>query len=233
MARYTEAYSGFVRGVEEVKELVRLAQAENRSKGPLKNAPAARALCRAAVVLLSSRIEGYVEDLAEVILCNAVDKKVPKSVLSSRLLYYCSKDVIDEIRDTKNPDKISKKIATMFQRDQDIWSDSNIFREELPFERAVAGFSTPYFEEIQKFIARFGYRDYRSDLTVRLRADFLPCINMIDNVVEQRNKIAHGNIVATSTPQDVKAMLDLVYVFCRTTDVVVGNWFNGVGCPIR
>lgn len=233
MGRYTEAYSDFVRGVEEVKTLVRLAKAESRARGPLANAPAARALCRAAVVLLSSRIEGYVEDLAEVIVCRIVERQVPKRVLSPRLRYYCSKDLIDEIRDTRDPDKVAEKIETMFRRDEDIWCDADKFQKDLPLERVMAGFSTPRFREIRRFIARFGYRDYKGDLEGRLRADFRPCVNMVNNVVEQRNQIAHGNMRASSTPLDVTVMLELVQVFCRTTDVVVGNWFRSVGCPIR
>ena len=233
MARYTEAYSGFVRGVEEVRELVRLAKAENRTKRPLEDAPTARALCRAAVVLLSSRIEGYVEDLAEVIICRVVENGLPKQSLSPRLLYYCSKDVIDDIRNTKDPDKVAGKISTIFERDQDIWCARERFSEELPLERIVAGFSTPRFKEVRKFIARFGYNDYQGDLAKLLRAKYMPCRNMIDNVVEQRNKIAHGSVATTGTPRDVTSMLDLVQEFCRTTDVVVGNWFKSLGCPIR
>ena len=233
MARYTAAYSGFVKGVEEVRTLVRLAKAESRAKGPLENAPTARALCRAAVVLLSSRIEGYVEDLGEIIVCRIVERQVPKRVLSPRLMYYCSKDVIDEICDTKDPDKVAGKMVTIFRRDKDIWCDKDSFEEELPLERIVAGFSTPRFGEIRRFIARFGYRSYKSDLERQLRARFRPCVNMVNNVVEQRNQIAHGNIGTTSTPLDVTDMLGLVQVFCRTTDDVVGDWFRSVGCPIR
>ena len=233
MARYTEAYSGFVTGVGEIRALVRLAKAENRAKGPLGDAPTARALCRAAVVLLCSRIEGYVEDLAEVIVNRVVENGIAKRSLSPRLLYYCSKDVIDDIRDTRDPDKVAGKIATIFERDLDVWCDRESFSEELPLERIVAGFSTPRFKEVRKFIARFGYSDYRGDLASHLRANYLPCINMVDNVVEQRNKIAHGSVAPVGTPRDVKSMLDLVQVFCRTTDVVVGDWFRNLGCPIR
>ena len=233
MARYTKAYSRFVTGVEEVRALVKLARAESRAKGPLEDAPAARALCRAAIVLLSSRIEGYVEDLADIAVRRIVERQVPKQLLSRRLFYYCSKDVIDDIQDTKDPDKIAAKVAVIFARDHDVWCDRVSFDAELPFKRIVAGFSTPRFEEVRKFIARFGYTDYSGDLACRLRADFRPCITMIDNVVDQRNKIAHGSIAATSTPGDVTSMLQLVQVFCRTTDVVVGDWFKRLKCPIR
>ena len=140
---------------------------------------------------------------------------------------------VDDIRDTRDPDKVASKIATIFERDHDIWCDRESFSEELPLERIVAGFSTPRFKEVRKFIARFGYSDYQDDLARLLCANYRPCINMIDNVVEQRNKIAHGSVAATGTPRDVKSMLNLVQVFCRTTDVVVGNWFRSLGCPIR
>lgn len=103
MARYTEAYSGFVRGVREVELLIKLAKAEILAVGPLEDAPAARVLCRAAVVLLSSRIEGYMKDLAEVAISRIAERQVPRRLLSDKLLYYCSKDIIDEIRDTTDP----------------------------------------------------------------------------------------------------------------------------------
>lgn len=233
MARYTRAYSDFVEGVQEIEILIRLAKAEIRAAGPLEDAPTARALCRAAVVLLSSRIEGYMKDLAEVAVLRIDKKQPPKGLLSRTFLYYCSKDIIDQIRDTRDPEKVARKISGLCKRDHDIWSDSEQFQDELPIERIVRGFATPRFREVGKFIARFGYDNYKRDLKARLRADADPCINMVNHVVRQRNEIAHGNVHTTNTPGDVQSMLDLVRMFCRATDGVVGDWFSNAGCPIR
>ena len=233
MARYTEAYSEFVARVPEVDTLCKLANEHIHSVGPLKSAGVVRALCRSGVVLLSSHIEGYVESLAEVILRRIVRNTTPKQMFASRFRYYFSKDVIDELRDTKDPDKISSKIEAFFCRDKDIWCSNTNFEEDLPVERFISSFSTPRIDHVSAFIARFGYIDYRRDLGTHLRANFRPCINMVDNVVDQRNKIAHGDIVTTATPYDLAAMSQLVRMFCRSTDVVVGNWFRSIGCPIR
>ena len=233
MARYTEAYSGFVGRLPEVDVLRKLANEHLRSAGPLKGGEVVNPLCRAGVVLLSSHIEGYVEDLSEVILRRILEKKTPKQTLSGRFLYYFSKDVIDEISKTRDPDKISEKVRRLFERDEDIWCSKEKFSEELPVDRFVSGFSTPRFDEIRRFIARFGYKSYRRDLGRRLQASFQACIRMVDNVVDQRNKIAHGDAVTTATPADLENMMSLVRLFCRSTDVVVGNWFKENGCPIR
>ena len=233
MARYTEAYSGIVSRLPEVETLYKLADEQTRRLGPLRSAPVARPLCRAAIVLLSSHIEGYVEDLAEVILRKIFEKMMPKSRLAPRFRYYFSKDILDEIRDTTDPDRISQKMARIFDRDSDIWCDSETFFQELSAERFVSGFSTPRFDQIQRFVRRFGYRNYNHDLKVHLQANYSPCVNMVNNVVDQRNKIAHGDIVATTTPNDLADMMSLVRIFCRSTDLVVGNWFRSIGCPIR
>ena len=233
MVRYTRAYSRFVDRLPEVEMLCRLARQQLRSEGPLRGARMANPLCRAGVVLLSSHIEGYVEDLSDIILHRVYESRTPKQALAPRFLYYFSKDLIDEINDTRDPDKISVKMRDLFERDKDIWSSNSEFQEELLSERFASGFSTPKFNEIRRFVARFGYGDYRQDMGRHLEAKFRPCINMVDNVVDQRNKIAHGDAIATATPSDLASMLHLVRLFCRSTDVVVGNWFRTIGCSIR
>ena len=233
MARYTEAYSEFVNRLPEVEMLCKLAKQHQRAAGPFRGTEVVRPLCRAGVVLLSSHIEGYIEDLSEVILRKVSENDTSKNILAPKFLYYFSRDLIDEIGNTTNPDKIAAKVQVLFSRDQDIWSSDDKFREELASDRFVAGFSTPRFDEIRKFVGRFGYGDYRGDMGRQLRARYQPCINMVDNVVDQRNKIAHGDSVTTATPSDLVNMLELVRLFCRSTDVVVGNWFKTIGCPIR
>lgn len=233
MPRYTVAYSAFLQRLREVEALNRLAKKHTVRIRQSRDTETARALCRASIVLLSSHIEGYLEELVEVILDRIFLGAISKQKLAPRFFYYFSQDLLNEVSETKNPDKIAEKIKRLFLRDIDIWSTDDTFHSALPVDRFISGFSNPSFEKIRSFIARFGYTDYGSDLANILKAKYLPCCNMIDNVIEQRNKIAHGDVNIESTPNDVTDMLQLVRLFCQTTDVVVGNWFRNVGCAIR
>ena len=56
---------------------------------------------------------------------------------------------------------------------------------------------------------------------------------MVDDVVDQRNRIAHGDFDTAGAPSDLQNMINLVKLYCRTADQVVGDWFRDKGCPIR
>lgn len=233
MPRYTVAYSGFLLRLREVEALNQLAKKHAVRISNSKDIETARALCRASIVLLSSHIEGYLEHLVGVILDRLSEGAMSKQKLASRFFYYFSKDLLDEISETKDPDKIAEKVKKLFHRDLEIWSTESTLSVPLPVERFISDFSNPNFERIKKFVARFGYNNYETELARMLQANFQPCRNMIDNVIEQRNKIAHGDVNVESTPNDVSNMLNLVRLFCRTTDTIVGNWFRNSGCVIR
>ena len=234
MARYTTAYSKFVKNLREVEALNKLAKEHADDKVLLNGSQAVRdALCRSAIVLLSSHIEGYIENLVELILFKIVEKRIPKTKLSLIFLYYLSKDLLVSICETESPYKVSKKVKKLFSRDYFIWSDNEFFCEDLQIDLFISEFSSPRFKRINKFFARFGYQEYSRDLRRNLKSKYDPCMNMVDNVVDQRNKIAHGDVSTTSTPKDLEDMLDLIYLFCRSTDEVVGNWFSELDCPLR
>ena len=56
---------------------------------------------------------------------------------------------------------------------------------------------------------------------------------MVDHVVDQRNKIAHGDFLTAGAPSELQDMCRLVRLYCRNTDEVVSNWFRSKGCSIR
>ena len=232
MARYTVAYLQFEYRIREIDVLRQLAVDKEIELGVVDGARVVRALCRSGVVLLSSHIEGYVEELVELILQNIVDKRVQKSVFEQQFFYYFSKDIIDEICETQQPEKISEKVKLMFERDGDIWGDTGIFVSELSVERFTAGFSAPRVDRIRSLVGRFGYKDFRGDLADQLQGDFHACVNMVENVVNQRNKIAHGDVHANPTPRDLEDMVKFVRLFCQVTDDVVARWFAGIDCSL-
>ena len=63
MARYTKVYGEFTMRLNEVHLLRKKAGALNRGALALRRGPEISALCRGAVVLLSSHIEAYVKEL--------------------------------------------------------------------------------------------------------------------------------------------------------------------------
>ncbi len=232
MPRYTGAYSGFLKRIPEVIDLQKFAEKSSGS-GRLDDVPKASALCRSGVVLLSSHIEGYIEDLGEIALERIYTRRLKKAELSSSFLYFCSKDIISQIKGTGDSRTIAKKIKQLFQRDWDIWGDGIVFTQPLPSERFLWNFANPTTDKIKKFFSRFGYTSFDQDMARLLTRNYLPCKNMVDQVVYQRNKIAHGDPIVTSTPIDLAAMIRLVRLFCRATDQVVATWFTSKRCPIR
>jgi regulatory protein YycH of two-component signal transduction system YycFG len=183
--------------------------------------------------LLSSHIEGYIKDVGEVAIERIALRKLPKSKLSGSFRYHLSHDLINEIKNTNDPSKIAIKVDTLFQRDGHIWGTDQRFSGTLPASLFLANFAIPNHEHIRKFFNRFGYQHYNSDLERRLASNYQPCRNMVDQVVDQRNAIAHGDMVMTGTPTDLAQMIALVKQYCREADHVVGNWFSSQRCTIR
>lgn len=233
MARYTDAYSNLLERLTEVTCLHGLA----RETGGLNMSPLqidrSRALYRGAVVLLSSHIEGYIEDLCILMVERIHQRAMRKAVFGGAFLYHFSKDIIIQIKDTNDPVGIATKIQELLSRDADIWDSAVSFQQAPSTDRFIHGFSTPKVENIRKMFARFGYTSYIDDLKRFLAADGHACTNMVDRVVNERNKIAHGDVAASGTPSDIADMIVYIRLFCRGTDNVVADWSRSKGCVIR
>ena len=232
MARYTSAYSEFVSRLDEV-ETLRQSAATKERKAPIELRGEINALSRGAIVLLSGHMEAYIRELGELALDSMTSKNVFRSQLTSRIYYHISKDILDEIRDTSDPEKIADKIFQFIDSDIEYWSKNGTFPQPIPVGRFNKGFNNPAYKKIVKYFNRFGYDSYRHDLVTRLRANFDPTVNMVDQLVDIRNKIAHGDPNASKTPGEVKAMMSIVRSFCRVTDTVFATWWKNHYCGIR
>jgi hypothetical protein len=232
MAQYTTAYSSLILQLEEVITLRRMAS--NKAKAePIRMANEINALCRSAVVLLSSHLEAYVRELGEVALDSIYAKSVHRGSISPRFYYHLSKDVLAEVRDTADHDRLAEKVFGFIDRDLNLWSHKGPFPDPLPSERFNQGFSNPSFGKVKAYLNRFGFSRFQNNLAAVLRADYQPTINMIDHLVDTRNKIAHGDRSATKTPAEVQSMTNTVRLFCRTTDHVFASWCKDELCSIR
>lgn len=232
MARYTTAYSAFVSRLDEVETLRKLALQKERVD-PIGLRKGTNALCRGAVVLLSGHLEAYVKDIGEVALLSMTTKGVLRTNISSRLYYYVSQDLITELKDTADPEKLADKMFAFIGSDLTYWSKSGAFPQPIQAERFSKGFASPAFPKIKQYFNRFGYDKYAQDLSDRLRAEYHPTVNMINHLVDTRNKIAHGDPAASKTPAEVGEMVSLTRVFCASTDAVFAEWWKSSFCSIR
>lgn len=231
MGRYTPAYSNFVYRLKEVQSLQKLAKDYSGIKK--SESDKSRALCRSGVVLLCSHLEGHLDELTDVILENIVHHSLEKNILPAEFFFYFSRDIIHEISQTEHPEKVTKKVRKLLTRDQDIWSDEKFFNDSLSKDRFMSNFSTPNHDKTRSLINRFGYGAYEYDLKKTLKSQYYSCTNMVNQLVIQRNKIAHGSHVTTATHSDLENMIDLTKLYCRTTDQAVANWFSLNKCSIR
>ncbi|MTD33439.1 MAE_28990/MAE_18760 family HEPN-like nuclease [Paludibacterium denitrificans] len=232
MARFTAAYSSFIVRLAEV-EILRHSAAQKERKDPISLRNEINALSRGAIILLSSHLEAYVKELGELAIDSLTKNNILRSGLSDSFFYHISKDFIDEIKDTAEPEKISGKIFEFLASDHVLWSKSGPFPIQIPSERFNKGFSNPSYQKIKAYFNRFGYSSFQHDLSAHLRGDYLSVVNMINHLVDIRNKIAHGDPTATKTPQEVRDIVMFVRRFCQVTDSIFAAWWRSNFCSIR
>jgi hypothetical protein len=216
----------------EVELLCRFALKKER-QDPVNLRDEINALCRGAIVLLSSHLEAFIKELGELSLDSLYTKSISRSQIAYRFFYHISKNIIDEIQDTSDPDKKAEKIFSFIDNDITYWSKAGPFPNQIPSDRFNKGFSNPAYKKVRLYFKRFGYFDYDYDLCHKLQARHQPTINMVDHLVDIRNKIAHGDPLATKTPSDVRDMKSIIQRYCMETDSVFSNWWKSQFCSIR
>jgi len=232
MPRYTSAYSSFVSRLPEV-EMLRSAAGQKEKKDAVNLRHEINALCRGSLVLLCGHVEAYIKELGEIALDRLHSNSVPRRTISPRIYYHISKDILDELKDTDDPEKITEKIFVFLQRDLPFWSQSGPFPQPISSDRFNKGFSNPAYTKVKAYFARFGYTQYSHDLATHLKGQYKPVTNMVNHLVHLRNRIAHGDPAATNTPADIRNVVALIRTYCRATDAVFATWCALALCKIR
>lgn len=232
MARYTTAYSAFIVRLGEVETLLRMARKLERASAT-ENSAKISALCRGAVVLLSSHLEGYTKELGELTLTRIYDNNVCRSKISNLVSYYASRDLISEIKNTADTTKIATKMVDLITRDVSLWEDTGPHPLPISEERFNNSFSSPSFDKIASYINRFGYGEYKRDLSLKLREHYRVTKNLINHLVDTRNQIAHGDATVSKTPNDLLSTIPPLKLFCRTTDDLFASWCSSNICTVR
>ena len=232
MAIRTAAYSSFSLHLREV-ELLRIRAAALERIDAVQQRDEINALCRGSVVLLSAKLEAYIKSLGELLLQELHSKAVSRSRLAPQFFYHLSKSAIEEVRSTTDPARVANGLMRFLQNEANFWGDGGTFVQPLPVENFNKGFSNPTVDKIAAYFRRFGYSDYKRDLGHRLKGNYAVTINMIDHIVDTRNKIAHGDPLASKPPADINQMVSIARSFCGTTDNIFAIWCRKKLCTIR
>lgn len=232
MPALSPAFRRFETRLGEVNHLISLSKKKVSGRSlRLAADEHSAALCRAATVLLSSHIQGYVEDLSDVVMESLITGAIAADKIPDSFRYHSSRRAIDSIAAVVGENRIQKIRDYTAQFSFLLNTDGAVSRqfEALPFKD---GFGNPTVEEIRKFLRRFGFATFEGEMRRRLRADWLVVENAVNQTIDRRNKIAHGDPLATLTPADLKQYVALVRKFCATADSVTTKHFRSIGCAI-
>jgi len=232
MSRYTSAYSSLLQQLKEVEILQRDASRREREDA-VGLRREINASCRAAIVLLCARLEGYIEELGVVALQSIHMKQVSRDGLAPQLFYHLSKDLLKEVGEATAPERIAASVFAFLDSDLPLWGRRGPFPVAPSSHRFNEGFSNPSFDKIRAYFNRFGYANYSRDLGRLLKAEYMPVVNLVNHLVDTRNQIAHGDAAATKPPRDVHQMTLMIRKYCGATDSVFGAWCKSNMCCIR
>lgn len=233
MTRFTPVYSEFVNRLDEISLLRTKAAGLARTKLAIRHGAEISALCRGSVVLLSGHIEAYVKELGEHTLDAIYVNGVCRSKIALPFFYHISREHIQNVRSGSQPETIAGHVRTFVESDSEMWAARGGFPAPIDAQDFNGGFSNPKFDKVKAYLGRFGYRDFRQDFMRRLGRAAQPTITGLDQIVDARNSIAHGDPAATKTPAEVKDMIQLAKLFCRTVDAVFAEWCSDNLCSIR
>lgn len=233
MPRLTESFRRFEDRLDEIKHLQLIAAKYNHLRAIINDkdkAAHSNALVRSATVLLSSHIQGYIEDISDLIVRHLINDQVDSAALPDSLRFYATKSAISAIRETSDPEQIVNRIRHYSTNFAEVLFVGGAATPRFAGTEYKDGLGNPTVEEIRKFFNRFGIKDYSGQMGKRLRNEWPIVENAVNQIVDRRNKIAHGDTQATLTVRELNDYVKLIRKFASASDRVVTSHFTAKGC---
>lgn len=208
------ALSGLSAALEEVGALQR-ANPSPSDSSPFRRPEVTRAIGRAQVVLLSSHFERYIYESNEAAVEYLQQERIQigRVPLPLRLLH--ARKPAEELVQSgwEHREKVLKKFSTS---EALLWIDGNIL---LDFEhsRVLEWMKAPKSKMIARFYGQWGIEDIFSAIT-RSRSNRIDLWLRLDELVDKRNNIAHGDLTVEATYLDVSKYLGAVRTFTSRAD---------------
>jgi hypothetical protein len=174
----------------------------------------ARAVSRAQIVLLSSHFERYLYTVNEEAVVILNGNGVNASNLSETLKLLHSRMPIDDMAETGWENR-TKKLSDFVAGDSWLWSTnaSGI----LSHDRLLVWMTAPKPANLLRYYRYWGIQDIFQLITRTPTAQMKLWLG-VQELVDLRNLVAHGDISAKATQSDIRRYIDSVRTFCMLAD---------------
>ena len=183
-------------------------------------AAAARAHGRACVVLLSSHWERYLRALNEEAIEWLNLQRVPLTTFPESILLLHSRSVVDELAE-RAWDRRAEALKDFARTESLLWQNS-AHTGTLEHKRLLSWMKAPHMKSVDRYFSQFGVLDVASRVTrtPHTRNDLWLTIQ---ELVDKRNSIAHGDATVEALPSDITRYLTAVSKFARSLDSLMSR----------
>ena len=203
-----------------VKEVRNLQSANPILPGKLPDRPrVVRAVNRASVVLLCSYLERYLRSINEEAAGIVNGSEMSGAELPPVLRLQHSRYLIEELS-VMQWDNRSRKLEEFLDSDGWLWSPN--LTGELDHTLLLRWMSSPFPDRIERFFTLWGVPKVFSKITRRHHTRSRMWLRT-QELVEKRNAIAHGDLDAEATRNDIGSYISVVNDLCRRTDGVLSR----------
>lgn len=215
----SEALQQLLAGLVEIDNLQKANPSPQEGSG-LRRPDVVRAIGRSEVVLLSSHFERFIYALTEEAVGHLCASGRPASDLPERMRLEHAKLVIDDLAST-GWERRATKLKKYSSEESWLWTDSAAI-QSLDHERLLAWMKAPTPKSLIRAFKLWNIEDIFSAITKK-KTHRQRFFLQIDELVEKRNSIAHGDLTAQATYLDVVRYRKSVREFAERTDRIMAR----------
>jgi hypothetical protein len=231
-----ESYSEFIDSLREVETLLATRPSTPLGSGTpdshMRERELVNAITRACVVMLVAHFEGFVKAALTELIDEICRAKPPVRRLPEALLELHTRERIHEIFGTEGPERIDRT-RRLFTTYAQLWDSGRIVNPQLLSAKVLTRqFTNAKPEVLEAVFSLLGVNDVIPQATVHVngaiaaREDGAMSLKVdvkLTEIVERRNKIAHGDRAEKPTPVEVEGYMVFLRDLAQFVSTIVAR----------